>query len=452
MKSSLECINPNSAGIDIGSKSHFVAVPNDRDKNPIREFKFFTEDLHALAKWLKSCNITTVAMEATGSYWIPLFDVLEQYGFEVYIVNGRYVKNVSGRKSDVQDCQWIQQLHSFGLLHNSFIPAQEIRSLRHLVRFRDNLVRQNSRHIQLMQKYLVEMNLQLHNVISDISGDTGLRIVRAIIAGERDPKILSQYRDPRCKNSQEIIEKSLFGHYKEEVIFSLKQTLSTYDHILKQIQDCDLEIERIMKNFIKNPQPNKEIKKKRESKKNRFNFDAQSICDDIIGVNLMNIPGVNVKVILTIISEIGLDFQRFKTAKHFTSWIGLAPNNKISGGKMLRKGTTHTHNKIKEVLRMAASSVEKTKTALGAFCRKVKSKAGAPKAYTATARKMAEIIYNMVTRQEEYNQEYEASIKAQHNEYYTKKLQKQAKSLGYQLIPIDVGNSSNHDNAILSTV
>lgn len=341
MTSSLKCVNLNAAGIDIGSRSHFVAVAQDRDEKPVREFKFFTEDLYKISDWLKACKIDTVAMEATGSYWLPLYEVLEKNNFKVYLVNGRHVKNVSGRKTDVQDCQWLQQLHSYGLLNNSFIPDEQIRGLRRLVRHRDNLIRSNSRGLQLMQKCLIEMNMQLHNVINDISGDTGLQIIRAIVAGERDPKILSGYRDSRCKNSEEIIEKSLQGHYKEEVLFSLKQILATYDHYLQQIQQCDAEIAEKMQKFENKNDSGESVKKKREAKKNRFNFDAQNMLFNALGVNLLEIPGMNAKSALTFISEVGTNVSKFRSAKHFTSWLGLSPNNKISGGKILRKKTTN---------------------------------------------------------------------------------------------------------------
>ena len=231
MTSSLECIKQNAAGIDIGSKSHFVAVPQGRDSVSVREFKFFTEDLHNLSDWLKKCSIETVAMEATGSYWMPLYEILEKEGFEVYLVNGRHVKNVAGRKSDVQDCQWLQQLHSYGLLRKSFIPEAITKELRHLVRHRDNVIRCSARQVQIMQKTLIEMNMHLQNVISDITGDTGMAIIRSIIAGERDVRVLAQHRDPRCKSSVEVIEKSLLGHYKEESLFTLKQALGV-NHFL----------------------------------------------------------------------------------------------------------------------------------------------------------------------------------------------------------------------------
>lgn len=436
MSSSLKCINSNAAGIDIGSRSHFVAVGQDKDSKPVREFGFFTEDLYKLADWLKASGITTIAMEATGSYWIPLYEILEIYKFEVYLVNGRHVKNVSGRKSDVQDCQWLQQLHSYGLLNNSFIPNEHARSLRHLVRHRDGLIRSNARQLQLMQKCLVEMNMQLHNVISDISGDTGLKIIRAIVSGQRDAKTLAQYRDPRCKNSIEIIEKSLTGHYKKESLFSLKQALATYEHYLQQIEACDVEISAKMDEFDNKHDPDKEIKKKREAKKNRFNFDAQNMLYRILGVNLMEIPGMNVKSALTFVSEVGVNVSKFRSAKHFTSWLGLAPKHKISGGKILGKKTVSTSNKLKEILRIVAMTVEKTHSALGGFCRKIKSKHGAPKAYTATARKIAVIIYNMISKQEGYNQEHAALCEKQYNKQYENKIRKHAKYLGFELVPI----------------
>ena len=305
MNSSLPCVKPNAAGIDVGSRSHFVAVPIDRDQQPVKEFSFFTEDLHRLAQWLKDCKIETVAFEATGSYWIPLYDILIEENFEVCLVNARHIKNVSGRKTDVQDCQWIQQLHSCGLLRSSFIPDQLTGKLRHFVRHRDTLIRYAATQLQLMQKALVEMNLQLQNVVSDISGDTGMRIIRAICVGERDAKTLSSYRDPRCKNSEETIEKSLNGHYKTEVLFCLQQALETYDHYQKQIAHCNKEIEARMKDFTDHSGGTPLLGRKREAKKNNFGFDLQGDLWRALGVNLIEIPGINITTALIFIAEIG---------------------------------------------------------------------------------------------------------------------------------------------------
>jgi transposase len=436
MTSSLQCIKPNAAGIDIGSKSHFVAVPQGRDEVSVKEFKFFTQDLYHLSDWLKKCKIDTIAMEATGSYWVPLYDVLEKNGFEIYLVNGRHVKNVAGRKSDVQDCQWLQQLHSYGLLKKSFIPDSITKQLRHLVRHRDNIVRSSARQIQIMQKTLVEMNMQLHNVISDISGDTGMAIIRAIIAGERDVKVLAEYRDTRCKNSKGVIEKSLEGNYKEESLFTLTHAMQTYDHYQMQIRECDVKIEEQMKKFSDKSHGKEVPKAKREYKKNKYNFDIQSTIWKSIGVNLMAIPGMNTRVAMTIISEIGPSVSDFRSAKHFVSWIGLAPNNKVSGGKKLSGRTVSTSNKIKEVIRTAVQGLERRESSLGRFLKRMKGRVGAPKAVTAVARKIAVLVYNIMSHKTVYDPEYGAEFEQQYKYKYEQRLKKQAKNLGFILVPI----------------
>ena len=436
MTSSLQCIKPNAAGIDIGSRSHFVAVPADRDKLCVREFKFFTPDLHALSDWLKQCKIETVAMEATGNYWVPLYEILEQAGFEVFLVNGRHVKNVSGRKSDVQDCQWLQQLHSFGLLNPSFIPDALTKELRHLVRHRDNLIRSSARQLQLVQKALVEMNLQIQNVISDISGDTGMKIVRAICAGERDAKILANYRDSRCKSSVEIIEKSLCGHYKAEVLFSLRQAVNTYDHYQTQIQECNQRIEQKTMEFEDKSDGEFLQGKKREAKKNQLSFDGQTALYKMLGVNLLEIPSMGTKTVLTFVSEIGTNVSRFRSAKHFVSWLGLCPNNKISGGKKLSRRTVSTQNRIKLSLRMMAQCLERSPTALGMFYRRMKGRLGAPKALTAVARKIAVIIYNMISQQAHYEEQDTMAYEKAYKQKLERRLRKQAEILGFALTPI----------------
>ena len=435
MTTSLHCIKPNAAGIDIGSKSHFVAVPSDRDSKFIREFKFFTEDLYALSDWLKSCKIETVAMEATGSYWISLYEILEKAGFEVYLVNSRHTKNVAGRKTDVQDCQWIQQLHSYGLLKNSFIPDYLTKELRHYVRHRDNLIRTSARQLQLIQKALIEMNLQIQNVISDIAGDTGMKIVRAICAGERDAKVLAEYRDPRCKSSKEIIEKSLCGHYKNEILFSLEHALSTYDHYQEQIRECDKKLELKTKEFTDKSDGAELQNKKREGKKNKFEFEGQEALWKMLGVNLLEIPGMNVKTAMTLVSEIGTSVSNFRSAKHFASWLGLAPNNKISGGKKLSGKTVSSTNRIKQALRMAAQCLERSNSSLGVFLKRMKARVGAPKALTAVARKLAVIIYNMMSKKTKYEGQDPLEFEKAYRKNFENRVKKQAEMLDYILVP-----------------
>ena len=311
----LEHINTMAAGIDIGSKSHFVAIPEGCDEVCVREFKSFTTDLNDLANWLEKCGIATVAMESTGVYWIPLYELLESRGFEVRLVDARHVKNVSGRKTDVLDCQWLQQLHTFGLLSGAFRPDEQVCGLRAYLRQRSMLIQQAASHIQHMQKSLSQMNLQLHNVISDITGDTGMRVIRAIASGERNPKLLASYRDPRCKNSIEVIEKSLTGSYRDEHIFTLAQALDLYDVYQNKIELCDNEIEKQLLQFESRVEVTKEELEKRSAKrkashKNAPLFNLRGHLIRTTGIDLTVIPGIEAYTGLKIISEIGLDLSR----------------------------------------------------------------------------------------------------------------------------------------------
>lgn len=434
MSTSLECIQPNAAGIDIGGCFHFVAVPQGRDTESVKKFGCFTEDLHAIADWLIQCRIKTVALEATGVYWIPLFEVLESRGIEVCLVNARHVKNVSGRKSDVLDCQWIQQLHSFGLLRASFQPDQLANKLRMLTRHRANLIQWAAIHAQLMQKALTQMNLQLQNVVSDILGDTGMRIIRAICAGERDPNKLAEYRDCRCRSSEETIAKSLHGHFREEILFSLKQALESYDHYQKQLQACNKEIEEITQKFD-DKSDGKKIETKKTGKKNNIGFDAQQEFYRMLGVNLAEIPGINITTILTIISEIGVSLDKWPTAKAFTSWLGLCPGTKISGGKNLGGQTKRSKNRVAEALRIAANALNKSNTFLGAFLRKMKARVGPAKAITATAHKLAKILYNMIKKRSNYKESGVDYYEKANKDQTIKRLRKLAERMGFDLSP-----------------
>ncbi len=434
MTSSLSCINQNAAGIDIGSRSHYVAVPTDRDTNPVREFKFFTADLHKLADWLKECKIDTVAMEATGVFWIPAYDVLSSRGFDVYLVNARHIKNVSGRKSDVEDCQWIQQLHSFGLLRKSVIPDGLTLELRHYMRHRDNLIRQAARQLQLIEKGLSQMNLQLQNVVSDIAGKTGMLIIRAICAGERDAKKLAAHRDIRCKNSEEIIQNSLEGHYKKEVLFSIKQALATYDHYSAQIEECDKEIENKTKEFKDKAGDKEPPQSKKRDSKNGITFDVQTTAWHMLGVNLTDIPGINSKTALSIVSEIGTSVDFWNSGKQFASWLGLCPNNRISGGKRLSSKSRSGANKLKGVLRIAALAAGKTSTSIGAFFRRLRARLGTPKAITATAHKLAVLVYTAIKTKLPYIEKGMLYFEEQHKKKAENKLRLLAKQLGYDLL------------------
>lgn len=434
----LEHINKMAAGIDVGSKSHFVAVPEGCDEMNVREFKSFTGDLYLLAEWLKKCGIETIAMESTGVYWIPLYELLESQGFEVKLVDARHVKNVSGRKTDVLDCQWLQQLHTYGLLNGAFRPNEQVCTLRAYLRQRSMLIQQAASHIQHMQKALSQMNVQLHNVISDITGETGMKIIRAIVAGERDPKLLASYRNKGCKNPIEIIEKSLVGNYRKEHVFALTQALELYDAYQNKITVCDQEIEKQLSLFeeraiIKISNPEKKSVKQKSKCKNAPKFNLQSHLIRITGVDLTAVPGIEASSALKIVSEIGLDLSRWKSSKQFASWLGLCPGNKVSGGKRLSGKSKRTANYISSTLRMAASTLHRNDSALGAFFRRLKSRLGAPKATTAVAHKLGIIIYDMLKNGQEYVEIGQEYYEKQYRERMIKNLSFRAKSLGFEL-------------------
>lgn len=435
----LEHINKMAAGIDIGSSSHFVAVPEGCAEVCVREFPSFTTDLYALSDWLEECGIETVAMESTGVYWIPLYELLESRGFDVKLVDARHVKNVSGRKTDVLDCQWLQQLHTYGLLNGAFRPDEQVCVLRTYLRQRNMLIKQASIHIHHMQKALSQMNLQLHNVISDITGETGMNIIRAIVVGERDPMKLAYYRDKRCKNSVEIIAKSLTGNYREEHIFSLTQALELYDIYREKLAVCELKIEMQLSAFEDYPKEKQSkdngVKKKLRSRsKNKLSFDVGSHLIRMTGVDLTAIPGIEASTALKIISEIGLDLSRWKGPKQFASWLGLCPGNKVSGGKRLGGGKTkRTSNNAASALRMAASTLHASQSALGGFFRRLKSRLGAPKAITAAAHKIATIIFEMIKNRVEYNEVGQDYYEKQYRERMIKNLSFRAKTLGFEL-------------------
>lgn len=435
----LEHINKKAAGIDIGSKSHFVAIPEGFDEVCVREFESFTSDLHALANWLEKCGIETVAMESTGVYWIPLYELLESRGFDVKLVDARHVKNVSGRKTDVLDCQWLQQLHTYGLLNGAFRPDEQVCALRAYLRQRSMLVQQAATHIQHMQKALSQMNLQLHNVISDVTGVTGMAIVRDIASGERDPKVLANHRDCRCKSTIEVIEKSLMGHYRDEHVFTLKQALELYDTYQSKIAMCDQEIEKQLSQFKIRKLIEEEPQKRSSGKrKNAPGFNLKTHLIRTTGVDLTAIPGVEAHTALKIISEIGLDLNRWKTSKQFASWLGLCPGNRVSGGKQLGSRSKRTANYAAAALRMAANCTHRSNTALGAYLRRLKARIGAPKAITATAHKIAVIIYNMLKNGIEYIESGQAYYEQQYRDRVLKNLSLRAKKMGYELIQTDV--------------
>lgn len=438
----LKQINFNAAGIDIGDSQMYVAVPEDRDDKFVRVFGTFTPDLVSIAQWLKQCKITTVAMESTGVYWIPLFEILVEYGFEVILVDARKIKNVSGRKTDIQDCQWIQQLHTYGLLNGSFIPEQNIRALRDMVRHRANLLRYRASHVQHMQKILQQMNLKLTNVISDITGITGMRILRAIVEGNTDPKYLTSFRDPHCKKSQTEIELSLQGNYRTEYIFQLKQMLDLYDYYSLLIIQLDAKTETMYAQLpsLLDPKehPLKTLKRNVGKKtKNTPAFDLRTQLYRICGVDLVQVDGLNTTTVQDIITDIGTDMSKWKTSKHFCAWLRLAPNNKITGGKVFLSHVPKSKCRATKALRLAAFGLANAKCALGAFYRRIRSKYGAPMANIATAHKLARIVYKMLKDKVEYVDLGEDYYNEKYKSRLIHNLKDKAKSLGFQLVPLN---------------
>jgi transposase len=434
----LEQINPNAAGIDVGGEEVWVAVPPDRDKDSVRSFATFTADLERLADWLEACGVDIVAMEATGVYWIPLFEILEGRGFQVYLVNARHLKNVSGRKTDILDCQWIQQLLTYGLLSPSFRPPEEIVAIRSLVRHREMLVQYRSAHIQHMQKALIQMNLRLTNVLSDITGVTGLKIIRAILAGERNPRVLAEFREPGCKKSEAEIAKSLEGHYKREHLFALKQALELYDFYDRQLQACDAELEAMYQQFDPPEDPGTPPPPPRQGKrrKNQAHFDlALALYRLSGGIDLTQIDGVDEVTIQKVLSEIGTDMSKWPTEKHFASWLRLCPNNKVTGGKVKQRGVQPTTNRASTALRVAASSLKHSDSALGAYYRRIRTRSGAPAAVTATAHKLARIIYAMLKQRKPYHDFGAVYYEQQYRERVLRNLNRQAARLGFRLQP-----------------
>ncbi len=437
----LSQLNPHAAGIDVGASDIFVSVPPDRDSQPVRSFRSFTCDLHAMAHWLTQCGITTVAMESTSVYWIPLYEILVAAGIEVYLVNPRALKNVPGRKSDVRDCQWLQQLHSYGLLRASFRPAEDVVALRSVIRHREMLVTYRSAHIQHLQKVLHLMNLQLDKVISDLTGTTGLQILRAIVAGERDPAVLARFRDPRCKQPPEVLQRSLEGHYKREHLFQLQHALALYDYYTELLVQCDHELAHSYTTVpakadpSMSPLPPSKHRRVRPRKHEPF-FDLRAMLYRLCGVDLTAIDGCQAITIQTVLAETGVDMSAWRTCGHFTSWLGLCPHQDISGGKVLRSTTKKTKNRANIALRMAAQSLHHSNSALGAFYRRMRTRLGAPKAIGATAHKLARIIYTMLKYQKEYRDLGAEHFETRYRDRQVKHLKHKAARLGWTLVPV----------------
>jgi len=441
----LERLNPDSAGIDCGATDLYVAVPPDRDPQPVHRFQTFTAELHRLADWLTACHIRAVALEATGVYWIPVYDVLEARGFEVLLVNPRHLKHVAARKSDVVDCEWLRDLQIVGLLRGSFRPTDAIRALRGYLRHRQTLIALISEATQRMQKALLQMNLQLPRVVSDITGVTGLRILRAIVAGHRDPAQLAQHRDGRCHATVAEITAALTGHYRDEHVFALQQHLTLFDVYQQQLTACDAAIAQHVHHLAGAvPAPPAPLPPprgaRRTPRQHEPAFDIRTPLYYVTGgVDLSQIDGLGAYSALQLVSEIGTDMRRWPTAQHFTSWLTLAPNNRISGGRVLSARTVPSANRAAAIFRMAAMTLGRTQTALGAFYRRLAARIGKPQAITATARKLAVLVYRVLAGELRYQ---DPGAHAYHQQQRTRRLRalrQHAAAFGFDLVSRDTG-------------
>nr|WP_319563722.1 IS110 family transposase [uncultured Rhodoferax sp.] len=428
---------PNAAGIDVGGSSHRVAVPARSCDESVREFGIMTDDLNAMADWLLSCAVDTVALESTGVYWIPVFEVLEQRGLKVWLVDARQMKYVPGRKSDVQDCQWLQKLMSLGFLRAAFRPDAQVCELRAVARQRDILLNEQASWVQRMQKALVQMNIQLTEVLSDVMGLTGELIIRDIVAGERDPKALAHHRHSRVKASTGDIIKALTGNWREEHLFVLRQSLGMYDDIARHLVECDTKLQAELTNLGQ-----KKIdlgKAPRSGSKQRKEYDARQTLANWAGVDLTRINGLGLAAVTKILTEIGPDLSRFATVKHFCSWLGLSPGTKISGGKVLSAKTKRSVNRVRQVLKMAAMSLSRCDSALGAFYRRMCARMDKPSANTAVAHKLARMVYFMLTRGEEFVDQGQQRYEQQQLARSVAALKRRASTLGFVLTPVAAG-------------
>ena len=432
----MPAVHPDAAAIDVGATMHVVAVPPDRDPEPVRTFGTFTADLHRLADWLRACRIKSVVMESTGVYWIPIFEILEQKGFDVQLVNARDAKHVPGRKTDVSDAEWLQRLHEHGLLRGSFQPKGEVKALRSYLRQRERLLDSAATYIQHMQKALTQMNVQLHHVVSDITGVTGMRIVRAIVAGERDAA-LAIMRDSRCYSSIETIEKALTDHYRAEHLFALEQALGLYDAYQEKAAACDDKIEVVLnvlstrRGIDAGPVPVSRRSTGRQA--NGPNFDVRGALYAMLGKDLTQIHGLGPYLALKLIAECGDDLSAWPSAKHFSSWLCLSPSNKISGGKVLSSRTRRSGSRAAALLRLAAVAVGRTESALGAFYRRLSSRIGKAKAVTATARKIAVLFYNALRHGVDYVDPGTSYYETRYRERVVHNLHRRAKAFCFIL-------------------
>lgn len=428
--------HPNAAAIDIGARMHVAAVRPDRDGEPVRSFGTFTGDLQRLADWFERCGVRTVAMESTGVYWIPVFEILDQRGFEVILVNARDAKHVPGRKTDVSDAQWLQRLHEYGLLRASFQPKGQVATLRAYMRQRERLLEYSASHIQHMQKALMQMNVQLHHVVTDITGATGMRIVRDIIAGEREPSALALHRDRRCHASADEIAAALTGNWREEHVFALGQALELYDVYQAKVTDCDACIEAVLRRLrdaVAKPVGQLPPARHRDRTANAPAFDARAALHAVPGVDLTQIHGLGPSLALKLVGECGTDLSAWPDAKHFTSWLCLAPSNKVSGGKVLSTKTRRSGSRAAALLRLAAVTVGRTETALGAFYRRLSARVGKAKAVTATARKIAALFYNTLRHGMAYADPGASYYEERYRVRVLANLRRRAASLGFSL-------------------
>lgn len=434
MRKREDLVFPNAAAIDIGASSHWAAVPPHSSDAPVREVGTMTDDLNGLADWLISCGVDVVALESTGVYWIPVYEVLEQRGLKVWLVDARQVKYVPGRKSDVQDCQWLQRLMSYGLLRPAFRPGADVCVIRAVARQREVLLTQQASWVQRMQKALVQMNLQLTEVISDVMGQTGQAIIRDIVAGQRDAKALARHRHRRVKASEQDIVRALTGNWREEHLFVLEQALGMYDDIAARLRVCDDKLGELLAercaasvNLGKAP---------RAGSKARAEHDVRQQLANWAGADLTRINGLGLDSVMKILSEIGTDLSRFANVKHFCSWLGLAPATKISGGKVISARTKRSANRVRQALKMAAMSLSHSDSALGAFYRRLCSRMDKPRANTATAHKLARMVYFMLTRGEAYVDQGQQRYEEQQRQRSVAALKRRAAALGFQINPV----------------
>jgi len=448
-----EIVHPDAAGIDVGNESHFVAVPPGRDEQPVREFGSWTADLERMAEWLKDCGIKSVVMQSTGVYWMAVYDVLQRHGFDVKLVDARGTKNLPGRKSDVQECQWLLRLHTYGLLRSCFLPPEPIRRLRTVWRLRDQHVKEAGRVVQHMQRALTEMNVQLHNAISDLSGVTGQAIVRAILAGERDPVRLAALRDCRIQASPEELIQSLRGNWKEDTLFELRQAVEAYDFYRRQIAQCDAQLQPYLTrlpsrqhgaaeaqvpeapNVGSGPRRGQPRSKVPKRKGNEPSFDIEAEQRRILGVDATTIDGIDVMTVQTFLAEVGPDLSAWKTERHWSSWLNLAPKRDISGGRVIRHTREHRTNRVGNAFRMAAQSLIRSHSYLGARFRYLRAKLGAVKAVKAMARVLACLFYRLLTQGQAWVDRGSAEFERRRQQREFAALQRKARDFGMNLVP-----------------